>query len=165
MKPDFQDDLMIYDRLRLLSASSSTHFPPFSIPPLGPKATMKPCRDNEKRHPSSMRSQPLQLLSHGALEELLHLPDAQATFRQGFLAEVAACAGSFAWLLLGQPMVLKGSCGAGTSWVSKGTEACVDSAPYLWYWSYFLVVVMWSSLGTVTIGLIAPRAHHLVLHR
>lgn len=75
-------------------------------------------------------------------DDLLHLPDAQAAFRQGFLAEVAACAGSFAWLILG------------TSWVSAGTEACVDSAPYLWYWSYFLVVVMWSSLGTVTIGLI-----------
>lgn len=39
--------------------------------------------------------------------------------------------------------------------MSAGTEACVDSAPHLWYWSYFLVVVMWSSLGTVTIGLIA----------
>ena len=52
---------------------------------------------------------------------------------------------------------------AGTSWVSAGTEACVDSAPYLWYWSYFLVVVMWSSLGTVTIGLIAPRAHFVAL--
>eukprot|EP00435_Cladocopium_sp_Y103_P042896 s1142_g12.t1 len=75
-------------------------------------------------------------------EDLLHLPDAQAAFRQGFLAEAAACAASFAWLVLG------------TSWVSAGTEACVDSAPHLWYWSYFLVVVMWSSLGTVTIGLI-----------
>jgi len=75
-------------------------------------------------------------------EDLLHLPDAQAAFRQGFLAEVAACAGAFAWLVLG------------TSWVSAGTEACVDSAPHLWYWSYFFAVVMWSSLGTVTIGLI-----------
>lgn len=34
-------------------------------------------------------------------EDLLHLPDAQAAFRQGFLAEVAACAGAFAWLVLG----------------------------------------------------------------
>mmetsp|Transcript_54692 Transcript_54692/g.127566 ORF Transcript_54692/g.127566 Transcript_54692/m.127566 type:complete len:418 (+) Transcript_54692:45-1298(+) len=75
-------------------------------------------------------------------DDLMHMPDAQAAFRQGFLAEVAACAGSFAWLVLG------------TSWVSAGTEACVDSAPYLWYWAYFLVVVLWSFLGTVTIGLI-----------
>eukprot|EP00439_Symbiodinium_sp_Y106_P026108 s5198_g3.t1 len=75
-------------------------------------------------------------------DDLMHMPDAQAAFRQGFLAEAAACAGSFAWLILG------------TSWVSAGTEACVDSAPYLWYWCYFLVVVLWSFLGTVTIGLI-----------
>ena len=31
------------------------------------------------------------------------------------------------------------------------------------YWSYFLVVVMWSSLGTVTIGLIVPRPRWLQL--
>lgn len=36
----------------------------------------------------------------------LHLPDAQAAFRQGFLAEVAACAGSFAWLILGRAITV-----------------------------------------------------------
>ena len=40
-------------------------------------------------------------LSLRQYEDLLHLPDAQAAFRQGFLAEVAACAGAFAWLVLG----------------------------------------------------------------
>ncbi|CAJ1427966.1 unnamed protein product [Effrenium voratum] len=84
-------------------------------------------------------------------DDLMHMPDAQAAFRQGFLAEVAACAGSFAWLVLG------------TSWVSAGTDACVDSAPYLWYWSYFLVVVIWSFLGTITIGLIVCAVAMIVV--
>lgn len=84
-------------------------------------------------------------------EDLLHIPDSVAAFRQGFVAEFAANALSFAWLVLG------------TSWVSAGTEACVDSAPILWYWSYFLVVIVWSFLGTITIGLIVSAVAMVVL--
>eukprot|EP00930_Biecheleria_cincta_P055470 TRINITY_DN4178_c0_g1_i1.p1 TRINITY_DN4178_c0_g1~~TRINITY_DN4178_c0_g1_i1.p1 ORF type:complete len:433 (+),score=57.40 TRINITY_DN4178_c0_g1_i1:51-1349(+) len=84
-------------------------------------------------------------------EDLDHIPDSVAAFRQGFIAEVGATALSFAWLILG------------TSWVSAGTEACVDSAPILWYWSYFLVVIVWSFLGTITIGLIVSAVAMIVL--
>eukprot|EP00931_Biecheleriopsis_adriatica_P035558 TRINITY_DN20471_c0_g1_i1.p1 TRINITY_DN20471_c0_g1~~TRINITY_DN20471_c0_g1_i1.p1 ORF type:complete len:437 (+),score=68.51 TRINITY_DN20471_c0_g1_i1:76-1386(+) len=84
-------------------------------------------------------------------DDLDHLPDAQAAFRKGFLVEMAATAGAFAWLALG------------TSWVSSGTEACIDSAPYLWYYCYFLVVLIWSGLGTVTIGLIVGAVAMILL--
>jgi len=84
-------------------------------------------------------------------EDLYHIPDAVAGFRQGFLLEVAACAVSFGWLVLG------------TSWVSAGTESCVDSAPLLWYWAYFGVVVTWSFVGTITIGLIVSAVVMVIL--
>merc|ERR1712187_252625 len=75
-------------------------------------------------------------------EDLLHLEEATASFRSAFLAEVAANSGAFAWLV------------AGTVWVSAGTETCVDSAPWLWYSCYLIVVIVWSFMGTITIGLI-----------
>jgi hypothetical protein len=75
-------------------------------------------------------------------EDLLHVGDSVSAFRSAFLCEVFATAVSFGWLV------------AGTSWVSMGTESCVDSAPFLWYSSYFTVVTVWSFLGTITILLI-----------
>eukprot|EP00811_Abedinium_folium_P001072 NODE_10981_length_1316_cov_8.540791.p1 GENE.NODE_10981_length_1316_cov_8.540791~~NODE_10981_length_1316_cov_8.540791.p1 ORF type:complete len:332 (-),score=87.49 NODE_10981_length_1316_cov_8.540791:320-1225(-) len=72
---------------------------------------------------------------------LQHLSDG-GPFRKAFLAELAANAAAFAWLV------------AGTSWITAGSETCIDSAPLLWYTSFVTVVCAWSVLGTITIGLL-----------
>lgn len=84
-------------------------------------------------------------------EDMAHLDDSTSAFRSSFLLEVAGNAAAFAWLV------------AGTSWVSLGTETCVDSAPFLWYPSYLIVVLIWSVLGTITIGLIVSAVAMIVL--
>ncbi|CAE8618854.1 unnamed protein product [Polarella glacialis] len=66
-----------------------------------------------------------------------------AAFCAAFLVELAANAAALGWLV------------AGSSWVSAGTDAYVDSAPFLWYSCYLMVVFIWSLLGTMTTGLIA----------
>lgn len=86
-------------------------------------------------------------------EDLAHLVDGTAAFRRAFLVELALSAASFAWLI------------AGSAWVSQGTETCVDTAPLLWYSSYFTVVLVWSFLGTVTTGLIVSTVAMIILGR
>jgi len=85
------------------------------------------------------------------MDDLSHLEDATSAFRSAFLLDVAANGLAFAWLV------------AGTAWVSAGTDTCVDSAPLLWCSSYLLVVIVWSFLGTVTIGLIVSAVAMVLL--
>merc|ERR1712217_185052 len=84
-------------------------------------------------------------------EDMPHLDDATSAFRCGFLVEVMANIASFAWLV------------AGTAWVSLGTETCVDSAPYLWYPSYIIVVITWSFIGTMVVGIIVSAVSMVAL--
>lgn len=84
------------------------------------------------------------------LEELFTMNE-NAAFRQAFLAELLANAVSFAWLV------------AGTAWVSQSSESCIDSAPPLWWFCFTLVVLAWSVLGTVTIGLIVSAVAMIML--
>lgn len=74
-------------------------------------------------------------------DELLHV-EADSSFRKAFLLEVAACAVSLGWLV------------AGTSFVSLASESCVDSSPRLWSFSFVVLALTWSLLGTITVGLI-----------
>jgi len=84
-------------------------------------------------------------------DDLRHLEDATSAFRSAFLTEVFANAMSFAWLV------------AGTAWVSAGTDTCVDSAPFLWFFSYITVVIVWSFIGTITVGLIVSAVAMVLL--
>lgn len=84
-------------------------------------------------------------------DDLAHLEESTKAFRGAFLLEVVANAAAFAWLV------------AGTSWVSQGADVCVDSAPLLWHYCYLLVVLVWSFLGTITIGLIISAVAMIVL--
>eukprot|EP00932_Pfiesteria_piscicida_P016807 SRR837773.3715.p1 GENE.SRR837773.3715~~SRR837773.3715.p1 ORF type:complete len:200 (-),score=51.47 SRR837773.3715:41-574(-) len=76
------------------------------------------------------------------MDELAHQQAANMAFRSAFLVEVLSNVLAFAWLLLG------------TYWVGLGSVDCVDSAPLLYYPSFFLVVIVWSFLGTMTIALV-----------
>mmetsp|Transcript_58109 Transcript_58109/g.123403 ORF Transcript_58109/g.123403 Transcript_58109/m.123403 type:complete len:483 (+) Transcript_58109:57-1505(+) len=84
-------------------------------------------------------------------DELEHQQFANVAFRSAFLAEVFSTLLSFAWLVMG------------TAWVGMGSVDCVDSAPWLFYPSYLLVVVIWSFLGTVTIALILSAVAVVVM--
>jgi len=85
------------------------------------------------------------------IDDMAHLDEASTAFRSAFIIELVGCAASFAWLV------------AGTSWVSAGTETCVDSAPFLWYPSYLIVVLLWSMIGTIAVGLIVSAVATIVI--
>jgi len=84
-------------------------------------------------------------------EELMHLEDSAAIFRAAFAIEVLANAAAFAWLV------------KGTMWVEAGAEYCPDGAPLLWHVCFIIVVLAWSLLGTVTMGLIVSAVAMVVL--
>lgn len=84
-------------------------------------------------------------------EDLAHISDATTSFRIGFVAEIFANACSFLWLI------------KGTGWVSAGIENCIDTAPELWYSCYLIVVLLWSFIGTITIGLIVSAVAMIVV--
>jgi len=91
-----------------------------------------------ERHPvPEARSAPTEVL-----RDLAHLVDAVGAFRKAFLVEIAMTAASLTWLWFG------------TSWISDGTDSCLDSSPVLWYYCYLVVVFIWSFIGSITILLI-----------
>jgi len=71
-------------------------------------------------------------------------------YRVGFLLELAANAASMAWLA------------AGTTWVGESTDMCVDTAPFLWYNCFIMLLVVWSFLGTVTLGTVVVAVGSVV---
>lgn len=75
------------------------------------------------------------------LGDLLHLTEAPV-FRFAFVLEVLADLGALSWLM------------AGTSWVIAGSETCINSAPLLWWSSFFMVSVAWALVGTGTVFII-----------
>lgn len=85
------------------------------------------------------------------MDSLADEEDANDTFRSGFCLEGMFNIGAFAWLV------------TGTSWVSAGTDTCVDSAPLLWYSCYVMVVAVWSLTGTMAMVLIISAVASIVL--
>lgn len=84
-------------------------------------------------------------------EDLIHTEAATSSFKLAFLFEILANACAFLWLV------------KGTGWVSSGSYSCIDTAPSLWYFCYLIVVVLWSFIGTITIGLILSAVAMIVV--
>jgi len=85
------------------------------------------------------------------MDNLADEEEVNDTFRSGFFLEQAFNIGAFAWLV------------TGTSWVSAGTDTCVDSAPLLWYSCYMMVVAVWSLTGTMAMVLIISAVAMIAL--